>query len=336
MRPTPTARSSRPGLLAAAIEAPTPATAQARRTDDVAFSMRALEPWASWAIAGYTALLAMGAPQSESLWAFVLYAGLVGKWAELNPARRQPQLFGRALVLLAGAFLLSGPAGADSNSGADAYFVWLAVTTLAYGFMLRPAWGWSVLATAVTIYLLPRIGQSSPEAWAVMLAEIGFLCIATPLLAMRFGTAMRRNAQVLDEQLTDGTTGLFNRAGLLLRGDELADAARRDRQPVTLALFDCADLGAIYREQGRVAGHQARTLWIRRLGRLAGGRGMVGRTGPTEFAVLLPGLGAEKAQRLILRELGSLDEVELDSDDLVLKPQLLLRELERGTSLAGM
>lgn len=333
MRTTPAANSSRPGLLQAAADAAPPRAPQQRRTRDVAFSLRGVEPWIGWAIAGYTALLAMSTPHSEWLWLFVIHAGLVGKWAEMNPARRQLQLVGRALALLAGAFVLHGHGGAAPGGGADAHFVWLAVTALGYAFMLRPAWAWAVLASAVTVYLLARLGRPESETWAAMIGEIGFLCIVSPL-AMRFGAAMRRDSLQLDEQMTDRATALLNRAGLLQHGDELAVAAHRERLPVALALFDCADLGVIYREQGRAAGQKARTLWVQRLHRLAGARGLVARTGPTEFAVLLPGLGADKAQRLIGREFGTPAWLELAGEDLVLAPQLLVQEVEKGMPLA--
>jgi GGDEF domain-containing protein len=334
MRTTPAANSSRPGLLQAASDTP-PQRAPQRRARDVAFSLRGVEPWIGWAIAGYSALLAMGAPHSEWLWLFVIHAGLVGKWAEMNPARRQLQLVGRALALLAGAFVLHGHGGAEPGGGADAYFVWLAVTTLGYAFMLRPAWAWTVLATAVTVYLLSRLGRPESETWAAMIGEIGFLCIVAPL-AMRFGAAMRRDAMQLDEQMTDRATSLLNLAGLIQHGDELAASAHRERLPAALALFDCADLGVIYKEQGRAAGERARSLWIQRLQRLAGARGLVARTGPTEFAVLLHGLNADRAKRLIDREFGAPAWLELAGEDLVLAPQLLVEGVERGNPLAAV
>jgi GGDEF domain-containing protein len=304
--------------------------------NDVAFSLRALEPWIGWAIAAYTALIAMGAPKSEVLWLFAIYAALVGKWAEQVPARHQLLLFARALALLAGAFVLHSYAGTDPGGRGYAFFVWLAMVTTSYAFLLRPGWAWSVLALGLFAYVLSWLEMPPPDAWIVLLGQAGFLCIFTPLIAMRFGAVLRRTNHVVEDQLTDSTTGLFNRAGLLQHGEELVRAARRERQAVSLALFDCASLGAIYELQGRSAGRKARAHWVKRLRQLAGDRGLVSRTGATQYAMLVPGVVAAKVLRHIERELGAPSRVAVPGTQGVVEPKLLVRDLGRDETVAAL
>jgi GGDEF domain-containing protein len=322
------AGSARPGDSAAA--------AKAQRGDDVAFGLRSLEPWVGWAVAAYTALLAMGAPNSEMLWLFAIYAALVGKWAEHVPARQQLSLFGRALALLAGAFVLHSYSGTDPGGRGDVFFVWLVITTTSYAFLLRPGWAWSLLVLGLFTYFLSWLELPPPDAWAVMLGQAGFLCIVTPMLAMRFGAVLRRTHHAVDDQLTDTATGLFNRAGLLQHGEELAQAARRDRQAVTLALFDCASLGAIFELQGRTAGRKARAHWVARLRQLAGDRGLVGRTGATQFAMVVPGAVAAKVLRQIERELGTPARLAVAGLKGAIEPKSLVRDLGATETLAAL
>ena len=312
------------------------AASQSPREDNVAFGLRALEPWASWAVAAYTALLAMGAPNSEMLWLFAIYAALVGKWAEHVPARQQLLLFGRALALLAGAFVLHIYAGTGAGAGSDVFFVWLVITTTSYAFLLRTGWAWSLLVLSLFTYFLSWLEIPPPDAWAVMLGQAGFLCIVTPMLAMRFGALLRRSHHAAEDLLTDSATGLFNRAGLLQHGEELAQAARRDRQAVTLVLFDCASLGAIYELQGRSAGRVARAHWVARLRQLAGDRGLVGRTGATQFAMLVPGAVAAKVLRQVERELGSPARLAVPGQRGAIEPKFLVRDLGASQSLAAL
>ena len=312
------------------------AAPRSRRDDNVAFGLRALEPWAGWAVAAYTALLAMGAPNSEMLWLFAIYAALVGKWAEHVPARHQLLMFGRGLALLAGAFVLHTYAGTEPGGRGDVFFVWLVITTTAYAFLLRTGWAWSLLVLGLFAYFLSWLEIPPPDAWAVMLGQAGFMCIVTPMLAMRFGAALRRTHHVVDDQLTDSATGLFNRAGLLQHGEELAQAARRDRQAVTLALFDCASLGAIFELQGRNAGRKARAHWVERLRQLAGDRGLVGRTGATQFAMVVPGAVAAKVLRHIDRELGTPARLSVPGLKGAIEPRCLVRNLGPAESLAAL
>jgi len=315
--------------LVAAAAAPSP------REDSVAFGLRTLEPWGAWCVAAYTALLAMGAPNSEVLWLFAIYAALVGKWAEHVPARQQLMMFGRALALLAGAFVLHIYAGSGPGPGTDLFFVWLVITTTSYAFLLRTGWAWGLLLLSLFTYLLSWLEIPPPDAWAQMLGQIGFLCIVTPMLAMRFGALLRRSHHAAEDLLTDSATGLFNRAGLLQHGEELAQAARRDRQAVTLALFDCASLGAIYELQGRAAGRVARAHWVTRLRHLAGDRGLVARTGATQFAMLVPGAVAAKVLRHIERELGTPARLAVPGQKGAIEPKFLVRDLAASQSLAA-
>lgn len=72
--------------------------------DWISHSLRHLERWVAWSIAVYTAWLAVFAfPGVPAVWLFVLYAGLIGKWAEARPARHQAEMAWRGTALIAGA-----------------------------------------------------------------------------------------------------------------------------------------------------------------------------------------------------------------------------------------
>ena len=70
-------------------------------SDWISHSLRHLERWVAWSIAVYTAWLAVFAlPGVPGIWLLVLYAGLVGKWAEARPARHQSDMTLRGLALI--------------------------------------------------------------------------------------------------------------------------------------------------------------------------------------------------------------------------------------------
>jgi GGDEF domain-containing protein len=72
---------------------------------------------------------------------------------------------------------------------------------------------------------------------------------------------------------------------------------------------------------------------VRRLRVLAGWHGLVGRTGPAQFTVVLPGQSEERARQQVRRALGKPARIEFDAGDseIVLVPDLAIDTAEPGT-----
>ncbi|HSV48299.1 MAG TPA: GGDEF domain-containing protein [Ramlibacter sp.] len=330
-RPGPASRQAPPSQQA---ETPALAPLQSRR-ETMAFSVRLLEPWISWSIAMYTGLVALLLhPQAPWLWLFAAYAALVGKWAEQVPARQQLQLFLRALAMLAAGFVMHSQAAPSLGERADLLFFWLFMPTFCYAFLLRRGWAWGVLGLALFALTLSWLQARSFETWTTFAAEAGFLALFTPLVAMRFGSAMHSVELALEQGLRDRSTRLYNMSGLLHHGDALAEACQRRKQPMTLVLLDCPDLLKVDQEHGRSVARKAIGAWVRSVQRIAGERGLAARTGPTEFAVLMPWQARDKVLRGMERELGeepSLDLV-LGSAEITLTPAFRIGMLDEKVS----
>jgi GGDEF domain-containing protein len=303
------------------------APAAATPSDWISHSLRHLERWVAWSIAVYTAWLAIFAfPGVPGIWLLVLYAGLIGKWAEARPARHQADMAWRGIALIAGAYMLHTQTSADVGGPGGLFFFWLTITCLYYAFMLKPAWGAGLVAIAVLEFAVGSLQAANPAPAADLLAQGGFLCIFPLLLAMKFGTVMRRPDEALENGRIDNSTALYNMAGFAAHGDELLAACRRDGRPVSVAVFDCADLLEVRTIYGSRIARKLLARIVRKLTALTADRGFAARTGPAEFTVVLPGLNRDKTLAAIQRVLGSPTRIELDAGDseIVLVPGFLI------------
>lgn len=311
--------------------------AAAASHDWISHSLRHLERWVPWSIAVYTAWLALvsvtGVP---ALWGFVLYAGLIGKWAEARPARHQSELAGRGMALIVGAHLLHTYTAPEIGGPAGPFFFWLSITSLYYAFMLKPAWAAAVVMGALGAFTLSFVQAPSPGSWAEFMAQAGFLAIFPLLLAMKFGIVMRAPDEVLEHGRIDTSTSLYNMSGFSVHGDELLVAARREGRPLSVAVFDFADLLEVRKIYGSRVAHKLMARIANKLTNLAPDHGLAARTGPAEFSAVLPGMSREKALAAIARVLGSPLRIELDlgDDEIVLVPNFLVDSA--GTDTASV
>jgi GGDEF domain-containing protein len=277
--------------------------------------LRHLERWVAWSIGVYTAWLAVFAfPGVPAVWLFVLYAGLVGKWAESRPARHQSEMSWRAIALIAGAYVLHTHISPDLGGPLGPFFFWVGVTCVFYAFMLKPAWAAGVVGVALLELAVSCLQSPSPLGSEFMV-RAGFLCIFSLLLAMRFGVEMRACDETLESGRIDGGSGLYNLAGFAAHGDVLLAGCRRDNRPVSVAVFDCADLLEVREIYGSRIARKLMERTVRKLGALCASHGLAARTGPAEFTVLLPGMGRDKALASIARLMGSPTRIELDAGD---------------------
>jgi diguanylate cyclase (GGDEF)-like protein len=101
--------------------------------------------------------------------------------------------------------------------------------------------------------------------------------------------------------LTDELTGLANRRHFLAAlGTELA-RGRREGSSVALVLLDVDDFKAINDVHGHAAGDETLRAFAVALAEEVRGGDVACRTGGEEFAVILPGTGAEEAARCAQR-----------------------------------
>jgi len=306
--------------------------------DWISHSLRHLERWVAWSIAVYTAWLAIFAfPDVPGVWLLVLYAGLIGKWAEARPARHQSEMCSRGVALIAGAFVLHTQTAGDVGGPGGLFFFWLSITCLYYAFMLKPVWAAGLVMFALVEFAVGSAQAANPAPITDLLAQAGFLCVFPLLLAMKFGAVMRRPDETLESGRIDSATALYNHAGFIAHGDEMLAACRSDGRPLSVVVFDCADLLEVRRIYGSTMARKLTARIVRKLGALSADRGLAARTGVTEFTVVLPGMGREKALAAIQRVLGSPMRVELDTGDseIVLVPDFLVETAGSDTASVG-
>lgn len=303
---------------------------QAFRHDWITYTMRRLEPWIAGSIALYTAWIAAAVlPGDASLWLFVAYAALIAKCCDLRPAHYQAEMFIRALALVAGSIVLNTHAHTSMDAGGGVFFFWLSITTLYYAFMLKPAWGAGLVGSAM-VAVVAAAWQNGTASWAGLAGPLGFLAVFPIGVAMRFGVAMRRADEAIERSQMDASTGLYNLDGFMARGTEALSACAADRKPATLVVMDCSDLQEVRTIYGRQTSRKVMARLVRKLNAIAGERGVVARTAPAEFALLLPGLARDKACLAIDRVLGRPGCIEYDAGDseIVMVPNFAIVELD--------
>jgi diguanylate cyclase (GGDEF)-like protein len=143
---------------------------------------------------------------------------------------------------------------------------------------------------------------------------------------------LMRSFRAAPEEALDRSTGLYNRAGLFAAANEAVRT--REGQPLSMVVLDFADLREVYQIYGNEIARKVVGRVVRRLRAVAGARGVAGRTGPTQFAVALPGMPEDKAIRQVQRALGRPARVEFDAGDseIVLVPHLLVDTAEPGAT----
>lgn len=151
--------------------------------------------------------------------------------------------------------------------------------------------------------------------------------------ASRWPEWMRRlvhSVRAIPQDCLDRSTGLYNRSGLFAAVNEAMQG--RAEATVSMVVLDFADLREVWQIYGQSVARKVVGRIIKRLRTLAGARGFAGRTGPTQFTVILPGVAEDKAMRQVQRALGKPARVEFDAGDseIVLVPDLFVDEAERG------
>ncbi|MGE0498911.1 MAG: GGDEF domain-containing protein [Ramlibacter sp.] len=311
--------------------------------DTISFTLRRLEPWIAGSIALYTAWIAAAVlNQTVAAWLFVAYAALIARWCQARPAHHQGEVFLRGVALLAGAYGLQTYVQGGTEGPGGLFFFWMSITVLYYAFMLKPGWAMGLVAASV-LACLASAWQTGRASWDELAAPLGFLAIFPGVVAMRFGVAMRRPDEVIEQSLLDASTDLYNERGFLAHGGELLAECAGERQPASLVMFDCADLHEVRAIYGSATSRKVLARLIGKLHAIAGERGLVARTAPTEFTLLLPAMNCQKATQAIGRVLGRSGCLEYDVGDseIVVVPDFIvdavsLDDGSLGESLAAI
>lgn len=111
-----------------------------------------------------------------------------------------------------------------------------------------------------------------------------------------------RRSRLLQSMMTrDGLTGLIGHSLLLERLDQEISRARRRSVPVAFAMVDLDDFKAVNDTHGHAAGDRLLRGFARFIERTLRRSDSVGRYGGDEFGIVLPGVDAAGAQRILDR-----------------------------------
>ncbi len=136
-------------------------------------------------------------------------------------------------------------------------------------------------------------------------------CIGIPadseelLLQLRtYINAKRESDSIRDAGLVDPLTGVYNTAGILRRMNELGSDAIRYSRPIGCVAFSPG--GADTPADAAEASAEPTIALLRKVSRSSD---VIGRMGPTEFAILAPNAGPDGTLRLAARVLAAADSV---------------------------
>lgn len=301
----------------------------------ISHNVRHLERWVAWSIALYTAWVTLFSfPHEPAAWVLVLYAGLIGKWAEARVARQQWEMAGRGLALVIGAYVLQSQLIAGIGNAGDLIFFWLSITCLCYTLMLKPIWGGCVVAFGLIGFVVGSLQAPQPPPTSQLIGQGGFLAIFPLFLTMKFGAVMRRPDDTLENGRIDGSTALYNQAGFAAYGNEMLAECNGDGEPLSVAVFDCRDLLEVRAIYGNRMARRLADRIVCKLSDLSVEHGLAARTGSAEFSVVLPGMGRERALAAIHRVLGNPLRIEMDAGDseIVLVPGFMVETVEINTT----
>jgi diguanylate cyclase (GGDEF)-like protein len=137
---------------------------------------------------------------------------------------------------------------------------------------------------------------SSPY-WTTSVYSHGLLSL---MLALTLFTAeaLDRVRDLKSDSVTDALSGLLNRRGFEAKAAQLLERCAKGNLPVALVVADLDQFKALNDRHGHAAGDKVIIEFASRLRMAAGVRGVAGRLGGEEFAVVLP-LADPAAARLL-------------------------------------
>lgn len=267
----------------------------------VSFRVRRLEPSLAWLMAGYTLWVNIVLnPSGAAVWWMALMAASVGGWSRMFPAHHQGAMFGRGVLLIVGAFFLHMAPGSEGATGP--YFLWPVLVTLFYSLLLSAGWSSLLVGLALVEFGFACWLAQPSVSWQQALAYVGFLAAAPPL-SMAFGRSMRASDEQAESSLRDERTMLYNESGFFVHGAVLLAECRKGGRPFSMVLLNGGDLRDIPELLGRKVANELFAQAVQAIGAIPG-EGIAARIDSLEFALLLPGVTAERAAALVKQRLG--------------------------------
>jgi GGDEF domain-containing protein len=116
---------------------------------------------------------------------------------------------------------------------------------------------------------------------------------------------------------------LVSRTDVIIAGDRLLARLRQRQQPLSLAVVELSDIADVQELFGAAIAESIMGRLAAQLRSLATSRGLVARTGQTQFSLLLPGFEAHEALLALRTAFGETGWLEHEGrDELVLLPDL--------------
>lgn len=194
-------------------------------------------------------------------------------------------------------------------------------------FWDRPA---LLLAIALSVTAMALVVFGSDKLSYAILFSLG---LPVALIIVR----TRKMAERASSQRVAATRQRYwapHRAALLKVGDRMLARSRRDRQPLSVVVFDeghLPELGSLFGPEmaERMVAKLAKTLQG-----MATRKGLVIRTEATALTVLLPGFDGDRALAAVRQALGATGSIDFDADgeEIVLVPDFLVRTLYSDSS----
>ena len=158
-------------------------------------------------------------------------------------------------------------------------------------YLVKAAVAWRIgIASGPQGYLSSDYAAISQTLGAVFLIALALVLL---LVIMRDTTM-----EMVERSETDPLSGLLNRRGFSAHGERMVSHAQRSGLPLSLVSIDLDRFKAINDGFGHAAGDMVIADFAGVLARSIDGSGLVARMGGEEFAILLPGRGAEEGGQI--------------------------------------
>ncbi len=159
-------------------------------------------------------------------------------------------------------------------------------------------------SSVVLSYLIIRTGEGLLASgtltlpYAAAVTASGMAALLAFLVVLLAGKVNALEAELRETSLSDELTGLHNRRGFHLLGEQALRDARRARRPVSVLFFDADGLKKVNDSLGHDVGSKLLLDIATLLRATFRGSDVVGRVGGDEFAVMTHGRQAELAPAL--------------------------------------
>lgn len=158
------------------------------------------------------------------------------------------------------------------------------------------------------------------------------LCLGIPAAIAFRATKVAASARACKVAPFELQSWSANGNALMEVGDDLIERCQREKQPLSVVIFDQTDLPELQSIFGRDVAEQMVSQLARKLHAMAPGKGLSIRTDENVFTVLMPGFDRKGSLAAVRQALGSTCSVEFTSgeDEIVLVPDFVIHTVRSG------